>query len=188
MKLAEDIFINLAGEAVELRPSLRHALRLERREGSFRQLLLDLQEDSLTAALDIIEPHTDLVFLEHRVMSELARIKPALVDYVLACSGMDEERKEEPRQAKSGGETAKPQAFADYLLDLYRKGTGWLDWTPEQTLDATPKEISLAFEGRIEMLRAVHGGGQSEQPKDDRPLGEKFKSIFSARGTVKENE
>lgn len=186
MKLAEKIVITLAGEVVELRPSLRHALRLERREGGFRQLLIDIREGSLSAAFDVIEPHSDdLVFLEHRILVELPRIQSALTEYVIACAGMDGEA--DNQGASQGGTRGTPRAFSDYLRDLYKAGTGWLGWTPDTTLDATPAEISAAFEGKMEMLKAIHGAAEiEEKPADDRPLEQKFRSIFASIGTVKE--
>ena len=182
MKLAEPIIVTIAETEIELRPSIRHAMQLERRPGSFRQLLADISEGSLTAALTIIEPHADgMLFLENRVFDELARLQPSLTAYVLQCTGIDPD---EP--ASAGKPTGKPQPFADYLTGLYRIGTGWLGWTPEITLDATPVEIQLAYAGRLEMLKAIFGSGQPEKT-DTRPLNEKFRSIFSGVGTIKED-
>ena len=186
MKLAEEIFVTLGLETVELRPSLRCALHLERREGGFRQLLIDIEEGSLTAAVDIVAPHAeDHVFIDQRVLDALPGIKPALVEYVLACAGMDDDRDAKPEGKREGGNVQKSRSFADYLTDLYKYGTGWLGWSPEVTLNATPAEISLAFEGHVEMLKAIHGGGETDKPKDNRPLDEKFRTIFAERGAVK---
>lgn len=186
MKLAEEIIIVLAGEAVELRPSLRHAIRLERREGSFRQLITDINEGSLTAAFDIIAPHADdAALLENRIFDVLENIRPALLEYVVSCAGLDNAGQPSGEAEQKSGKEEKPRSFADYLQDLYRHATGWLGWTPEQALNATPAEITLAFEGHIQMLRAVHGAAEPEKPKDTRPLNEKFRSMFAEIGTRK---
>ncbi len=183
MMLADPILVTIADKEIELRPSLRCAMQLERREGSFRQLMVDIADGSLTAALDIIEPHADgMLFLKNRVLDELPSLKPALIAYVLRCTGVDPDEK--PSTSKS---TGKPQPFADYLISLYRIGTGWLGWSPEITLDATPAEIIEANKGRMEMLKAIFGGGEKEKTKDTRPLEEKFRSVFAGIGTHKES-
>ncbi|WP_242217259.1 hypothetical protein [Shinella zoogloeoides] len=186
MKLAEEILITLAGETVELRPSLRHALRLERREGGFRQLLIDLGEQSLSASVEIVEPHYDGDLVEHRVFDALPAILPALTAYVLACAGIDAGKVRAERG--EGDAKRETQPFGDHLAALYKFGTGWMGWTPEETLDATPAEITLAYEGHLDMLRAIHGGGEkSSKPKaaDSRPIADKFRAAFSAIGTTK---
>ena len=182
MKLADPIIVTIADTEIELRPSLRRAMQLERRAGSFRQLLADISEGSLTAALTIIEPHADgMLFLENRVLDELTHLQPALTAYVLQCTGIDPD---EP--ASTGKSTGKAQPFADYLTGLYRIGTGWLGWTPEITLDATPAEIIEANRGRMEMLKAIFGSGSEKTNTDDRPLNEKFRAVFAGIGTRKE--
>lgn len=44
---------------------------------------------------------------------------------------------------------------------------GWLGWSEEQTLRTTIPAIELAYEGRLDMLRAVFGGGDAQQPQGD---------------------
>jgi hypothetical protein len=183
MRLAEEITVTIAKEAVTLRPSLRFAIQLERRPGSFQNLTRDIMDGSLTAAVEIIQPHTDLDFLPNRIMDELDGLKPALLQYVMACAGVD--RDDAPKAAPRG-KAAKSVPFKDYLHDLYKKATGWLGWAPEVALDATPAEIQLAYEGRLEMLKSIYGNNEKAQPDDDRPLEEKFRSVFSSFGTVKE--
>lgn len=187
MKLAEDIFIVLASETVELRPSLRHAIRLERREGGFRQLFQEISEGSLSAAIAIVDPHYDGDMVEHRIMDTITEIRPALIAYVLACAGIDPDK---PSEEKPLPDAAKKQPdarpYSVYLADLYKFGTGWLGWTPDQTLDATPAEITLAFDGHVEKLKAIHGKSEPQKGKDTRPIEEKFRSIFTDLGTQKE--
>ncbi|SCX27156.1 hypothetical protein [Agrobacterium rosae] len=183
MRLAETIVITIAGEAIQLRPSLACAIRLERREGSFRQLTREIMDGSLTAAIDIIKDHTDLDFLPNR-LDELDGLKAPLLQYVMACAGVDPA--DAPKAAPKG-KPAKSVPFKDYLEDLYRKATGWLGWSPETALDATPAEIQLAYQGRLEMLKAIYGGNEKSTAEDDRPLEQKFRSVLSGIGTIKED-
>lgn len=182
---AEDIRIAIAGEAVVLRPSLRHALRLESRPGSFSQLVKDITDGSLSAALDVIGPFTTMGYLPNRVLDELDRLQDPLVRFVVACSGITAEADD-----ADGGEPAaqgKPVSFSTYLTGLYRIGTGWLGWTPQTTLDATPAEIREAHKGRVELLTAIFGSSE-EAPKPDTQgmsLDDKFRTVFAGFGTVK---
>ena len=187
MKLAEEIIITLAGEDIELRPSLRLAIQLERRPGSFRQLIREIHEGSLTAAVDIIAPHYFGPFLANRTLDELPRITTALLAYVMACAGIEPQTDAASENSK-GGKAGKTQSFADYLAQLYRYGSGWIGWTPEQTLDSTPLEITQAYAGKLEMLTAIYGTSEKAKPTDDRPLDDKFRSVFASIGTVKEAE
>lgn len=185
-RLAEEIIIHLAGEAIELRPSLRHAIRLERRPGSFAGLLREIDEGSLTAALDIIRPHHDDEFLANRAFDALGQLKEPLTLYVLALAGIDpDDDASRARAPRAKGKERPTQTFADHLAQLYRIGTGWLGWTPDVTLDATPAEIMEAHKGRVELLRSIFGSDDEPESHDDRPLDEKFREVFASFGTVK---
>jgi len=188
MKLAEQIIIIVGGEPIELRPSLACAMRLERRPGSFAGLFREIMDGSLSAAVDIIAPHADdMPFLESRVFDALPHLREPLLAYVMACAGIDPEERATDKTDTKGD--AKSVPFSEHLSNLYRIGTGWLGWTPADTLDATPAEIMEAHAGRLDMLKAIFGSSeQSAPPKDDRPLDQKFRSIFASHGTVKEGE
>jgi hypothetical protein len=182
VRLADDITIVIAGEEITLRPSLHHAIRLERREGSFQKLLRDIMDGSLTAACDVIRDHTVLDFLENRILDALPDLKAPLLQYVMQCAGVDGD----DAPAK-GGKPAKSVPFREYLQQQYKVATGWLGWSPETALDATPAEIQLAYEGRLDMLKAIFGSTENKtSPDADMPLDAKFKGIFGGLGTVKE--
>lgn len=182
MKLGEDITIMIGGEAVRLVPRLRHALALERRPGSFKAVLDAIEEGSLTVAAEIIRPHHPHPMLLNRVFDAgLDRLKPALFAYVAACAGIDETAPQRRAKAKASGKPLPSVPFSEHLAGLYRIGTGWLGWTPDVTLDATPTEIRLAYEGRVEMLRAVFGSSEEEKVEDGRDFGEKFAAFARAR-------
>lgn len=178
MRLAAPIIIVLAGEAVTLRPSLACAMQLERRPGSFKGLLDEIADDSLSAASAIIAPHHSHPTLASRIMdARLDLLRPALIDYVLQCAGIDPDAK-----AAADGPSL---SFAEHLQQLYRVGTGWLGWTPDATLDATPAEIMEAHRGRMDMLKAIFGSADEEPAQTDtRPLDDKFRAVFGAFGTT----
>ena len=181
MKLGEEIVVMIAGEEVQLRPSLRLALQLERRPGGFPKLIKDIDDLTLSTMADLIAEHDPHPFVLNRVMDAgLANLREPLLRYVLALAGVDPEQAE--KAAASKGRTVPLGA---HLVDLYRIGAGWLGWTPEATLDATPAEITEAFKGRQDMLRAIFGG-KDDKPKDDRPLNEKFRSIFAGHQIIRE--
>jgi len=181
MRPGDEILIVLAGEAVMLRPSLRHAIRLERRPGSFRALIDELADGSLSAACEIIAAHHPHPFLQTRVFEAgLDTLAEPLTDYVLACVGISREAEPSPEDGRS----TERLPFADYLQRLFEIGTGWLGWMPAATLEATPAEIVAAFKGQREMMKAIFGGNDEEpQQPDKRGLGEKFRAVFASFGT-----
>jgi hypothetical protein len=183
-KLAESIEIKLSGVVLDLRPSLRHALRLECRPGGFQRLLADLQDGSLIAYCEIIRPHYDgpEMGFASRVFEAMNDLQEPLSEYVVACLGIDPDAK--PDSDQGDGKTVP---FNDHLVNLYKVGTGWLGWTPDDTLDATPTQIRLAYEGRIDLLKAIFGGSDETDKKlpDGMSLDDKLKSAFGTFKTTK---
>lgn len=179
MGLAREITITIAGELVALRPSLRHAMRLERREGSFAQLIRDVTDGSLTAALEIIRPIHPVPFLDAKVMDVgLDNLQAPLLLYIAACAGIDEELSDD---AKAPG---NPVSFEEHLTGLYRLATGWLGWPPNVALDVTPTEIIEAYKGRVAMLKAIFGGANDEE-QEPVDTAERFTTVLRSFGTTK---
>lgn len=65
---------------------------------------------------------------------------------------------------------------------------GWLGWTPETVETAHMMDVITAYEGRVEMLQGLFGGGNAKgeagRRKDERPLAAKFRDameFFRAR-------
>lgn len=174
-----DNALSLGGELIALRPTLRCALRLERREGGFTQLISDLQEGSLTAALFVLRDHYKHPFADVHVLDTgIDDVCAVLVRFVLECAGIDPDAKAERNEKGEKLEVS----FAEHLAHLYRIGTGWLGWTPRDTLDATPAEITEAYYGRVEMLRAIFGGGDTAKPKaTPDQIREAFRSLGAKR-------
>lgn len=59
--------------------------------------------------------------------------------------------------------------FTEYLGLLFKSATGWLGWSPADALASPMPMIEAAMEGRIEMLKAVFGGGSGKGGKGHSP-------------------
>ncbi len=150
-------------------------MRLERREGSFQKLLRDLIEGSLSASFDVLRDHvryTDDILRLKIMDTGLDVLKPSLIAFVIACSGVED----------APGNDNKPKIEGDFIThkehleSLFRIATGWLGWSPDVALSSSPKEIMEAYKGRTEMLKAIFGS--SEKPKGD--WGERAKAALLA--------
>jgi hypothetical protein len=174
--LGNDTTLKLGGAVILLRPTLRCGLRLEAREGSFAKLIEDLQDGSLTAALFVLRGHHDHPFANVHIMDAgLEHVCASLIAFVLQCAGID------PDGTAEGEADTASVSFSEHLTNLYRIGTGWLGWTPATTLDATPAEITEAYKGRIELLKAVFGGDQETKTKPKATAGQ-IKDAFRLLG------
>ncbi|KFL30651.1 hypothetical protein JP75_14355 [Devosia riboflavina] len=168
MKLGADgIYVELAGEAYELRPSLRASMRLVRRHG-LHGLFDAVQAFNVTIIMDMlretaIRPNLLLAEIAAHGLGRVRHCLTApLAEFVLAIAGIDPNGTTPP-EASTGKPANPEQVFAQ----LYGIGTGWLGWTPEQTWNATPAEIIAAKTGRtdliIDVLRAVFGSTEAEK-------------------------
>ena len=182
MKIADTITVTVAGDTITLHPALRHAMRLERREGSFATLVQEITDGSLTVACDLIGDHVSMsAHMRDAVFNVLPDLRDALLAYVMACAGIDPD--DAPAEGKAKG---KPVSFSEHLSGLYRIGTGWLGWTPAQTLDSTPAEIMEAYRGRLDLLRSIFGGSDQDRPDTSTmTLDDKMKTTFASLKTVK---
>lgn len=181
MRVGADITtVIVSGAVLRLRPALRHGLALEAKWG-FPKLIEAVQQDSLSAALDLIGPHTARDDLGKALLvTGLHTLRWPLFRHVMFCAGLDPDDTSEP-EAKPKG---KPITFADHLASLYRHATGWLGWPPEVALDATPAQIMEAMQGRTDLLKALFGSTE-ETPKPPADLARKAKDTFKGLGTVK---
>lgn len=173
MRLAEEHVVRVGAETLRLRPTLRAALRLEREHG-LPKLLAGVMEGRLGVVLEILRESTGRTFGldELAARSGLGAAFAALTEPLLAhlCTlyGLDPDV--EARPARHVGEPPSP---ADTLAKLYTLATGWLGWPPREAWDAAPSEIIAAYEARLEMLRAIHGGSEPDAGltgPDDSPL------------------
>jgi hypothetical protein len=186
MRLADDeIGFKAGSEAILLRPSLRAALRLERRHGGFDALLKAISHGNLTVMADIIregatEPSCFPDFLEGLnlmpLRSRLDVLTVPLAAFVFALAGMGDDQDPVADKAQ-----AKPITFAEYHTKLFGIATGWLGWSPETAWTSTPAEITTAYKARLDMLKAVFGSGDD---KTMRPARAAFEAAFPSCAVI----
>lgn len=162
----EEVEIAIGTAAVRLRPSLRAAISLEREFGLPGLVQHVMQCNVGSLAKIIRESAVDRQAAE-RVIASFGRVSVSQIAdasteplfRLINCFV--------PRRDKSQGEaTGKPMPWAEFYRELFRLGTGWLGWSAKATWNATPAEISDAFEGLHAKLKAIHGSGE---PTEDEP-------------------
>lgn len=182
MKLEGEIWVKIGAEEIKLRPTLRHALRLEAKEGGLASLARHLGDGSLSATLEVLSDHSDCVSPSAGLLA-LDDLREPLLQFVLQCAGID------PDQPPSGDHAGKAQSISDHLHQLYRIATGWLGWAPQVALDSTPGEILLAYEGRLEMLKALFGSSEDKTEQATKAKAaftdKNVRALFGAIGTKK---
>jgi hypothetical protein len=165
---ADGIYVELAGEAHELRPSLRANMRLVRRHG-LPSLLAAAQDFNVTVIMDVLREAAikPTLLLEEFAAIGLGKVRfrltGPLAKFVLAIAGIDPDDTTQPAPA-SGKQPTPEEAFTR----LFGIATGWLGWTPEEAWNATPAEIITAQAGRTDLitdvLKAVFGTTDSKLP------------------------
>jgi hypothetical protein len=190
MKLAaEDIGVTIGSERITLRPTLRVALRFERRHEGLAALVAKLRDGDLAAIADVLREHTSAwsdapSFIEslgapHGLYVGVEHLIPALVAHVYALAGVDIEAK--PDEPTASSRTVSRETFAERLEHLFRIATGWLGWSPETAWNATPAEILAAQGGLVEFRNAL--AGKAPDKPDHRTLDEKFADVFLGLST-----
>lgn len=163
-------WLKVGGNSFSLRPTLRAACRLHERYGH-ENLGALVVEGNVTGIADIIVACSVAPIAVEDVRDQLTRpplaptldrLAEPLTAIVYGLAGIDPngtagKRKRDP-------ETGKRMTWEENHRRLFRIGTGWLGWSPEETWNATPIEIVEAYTGRVEMLCAMNG---VEPPKDD---------------------
>jgi hypothetical protein len=167
MRLADaNLIVRVEGQEFILRPTLRAAYRLERQFGGFAPLMRQLLDGSLTAMAAVIReassnPSDLPAFLEGiqsmPLRTGIDPLRTVLITFVCDLAGIDPDQQDEPRPSSR-------MEAKDYHEHLFKIGTGWLGWTPEATWNATIPELRAAYEGRLEMLKAIFG---SEKDKTE---------------------
>jgi hypothetical protein len=167
---ASEIVIPWDGERIVLRPSLRAAMRLVRQFDGFDNLLRGIAEQNTGVMATLIEecaeyPRNSITdFLDYDTRQPLAHKLASLVEplfqLVLALAGLDLDALDEDA-AKSDDDVVPYERHFERLFGL---ATGWLGWSPGDAWDATPGEITAAYNARLDMLKAIFGSGE-EKPK-----------------------
>ncbi len=154
------------GITVRLRPTLRAAVQLERLHDGFEPLFRKVDEfDTGTVRAIIVTAASErsdaIALMTAAAQLPLREVKRSFHAPVIAlCRGLIPTA--EAKDDKKAPRAAKPLPWADAYRQLFKLATGWLEWTPQATWDATPDEIVLAFEGHLEKLKAIHGAPEEE--------------------------
>lgn len=165
---SSEVTVRHGPHVVTLRPSLRAAMTIERLHVGWGGLVHRLAQfdqvtvQALIRASAVSGPPAEALLLsfENRPLAEIkAAVAEPLAELVaLFLAPLDsDDTGEKPSLAPS-----KPKPWSDAYGELYRIGTGWLGWSPADTWAATPAEIAQAFEGKVAMLKAIHGSGDEE--------------------------
>jgi hypothetical protein len=165
MALADAILIPFDDQRIELRPTLRAAMRLERRFGGFDKILKGLVEQNVGVMYELVNECTDrpcdladfLAYDERKPMAyKVTALVAPLVALTMQLAGVDED------DFEADAAEGERIPYAEHFERLFKIGTGYLSWTPETTWNATPAEIKAAYEGRLEMLKAIYGTGDKD--------------------------
>jgi hypothetical protein len=168
----DEITVRLNGEVIHLRPTLRAAFRLERRYGGLDRLVTGIAEGNTSVIRDLINATADnpsafASALDASAFTGLARliiaVQPALIDLAYGLAGIDPDATPDPT-TDNKADPERPD-YARHLETLFGIATGWLGWAPETAWNATPGEITAAYRGRLDMLRAIFGPDDAEKAK-----------------------
>ncbi|RXF69232.1 hypothetical protein [Hansschlegelia zhihuaiae] len=189
MLAAEEITIRIDGERIVLRPTLRVALRLERRHEGLAALVDKIQDGDLAAIADVLREHSPAwsdvpSFIEslgvpHGLFAGVRHLIPALIAHVYSLAGVDLE--DETDTPSTGSRLASRETFAEHLEGLFKVATGWLGWSPETAWSSTPAEIRAAQAGFIDLQNALRG--VAPKKPDHRTLDDKFADVFLGLST-----
>jgi hypothetical protein len=195
-RLADQTTITIDGATVRLRPTLRAAYRLEETYG-FKGIVNGITEGQIAILGAVIREAGDypaamlnlLNLIERDGADALDVFKVPLFNLVGAMIGVGDEE-EKPAKAKSETVSdSSTETFGTYFERLFSIGTGWLGWTPAETWHATPAEIVAAQKGRVDMLRAIFGGKDSEEDARKKlPLSERIKMTMQALGAKRQKD
>ncbi|KIN60638.1 hypothetical protein Z945_1614 [Sulfitobacter noctilucae] len=151
------------GNTVFLLPSLRAAFFLEQLHGGFPGLLRKLAEFDTATVWHVIKEaagkdasDTLLAYAATRPLTAFSHAATgplfALVAALLPIA---------PKATTTDSDGASVP-WADAFTELFKIATGWLGWTPETAWNATPQEITDAFDAHLNKLKALHGAADDE--------------------------
>ena len=153
------------GNTVTVRASLRSALRLERLHNGFGPLITKLDQfDTATIRAMITLAATDksasqrfLASISTEPLQTYRQVVTGPLSSLLGAFLPTPATDATPVKPKG-----KTVSWAEAYAQLYQIGTGWLGWTPAETWDATPAEISEALAGYVARLEAIHGTADTD--------------------------
>jgi hypothetical protein len=168
---ANDVALGYGGDTVFLRASLRAATLIEKMDGGFAGVLHKVQQGHTGTLRGIVhnsatDRTTALALLDTMQDEKLSVIQQAMIApafAILTALMTPDLSTEKPTATATTTAQAKPVAWADFYAELYQIATGWLHWTPDAAWNATIPEITNAFQGHMDMLKAIHGGGDDAE-------------------------
>lgn len=189
MRLAQTITVKINGKVLELRPTLRAAVLLERAHGleNLGTKIMDLHTGAIAdtiaacaygpwAAEEIIA-----LMLPGGIVAETIRLAPDLLDLLEGLVGIDPDA-DEPEEKPAS--LSAPVTIAEAQRTLYRVATGKLGWTPSEAWNAGPLEILEAWHGRRELLREIFGGTDDKPAAKAASLDDKFAALIARNATL----
>lgn len=182
MQRADDQFIiEVDGEVIVLRPTLRAASTLIKKYDSYGAIIQALSELKSSTLVDVIRAGSGLPLprlfsaLTHKPLRNLESTIGTVVSYVVSLAGNPSHIKEQGSDSPSAGEADTPKdtiTLAEYHTRLFEIGTGILGWSPADTWNASATDILSAFKGRTgfikELLGAVFGTAEDKTEYDPR--------------------
>lgn len=161
-------FAITAGKRYVLRPSLAAAISLHNRH-NITKVLEGLADWRFGTLHDIVAECAPEITQEERQKLVKRLCWPAphpqqiemFQRLGLALIGIDNLDATE-NDNEDDNKTNEPADFDKLYRRLFEIGTGWLGWTPQETLAATPVEITAAYNGRVDCLKAIFGGSNNE--------------------------
>jgi len=167
-RLATDIVVELPSKRLVLKPTLRAAAILAvKYDGSFQNLANALYRGELRAFNDIVRygtgvdsALTDYIDTHNDVPLNVALnlLVRQAVAFIHALTGADHPEGDSASVNATGKVT-----FPEFYQRLFYLATGWLQWSPDEALDATPAQIIAAYQALCEKLKAIHGGGSRDE-------------------------
>jgi len=195
MQRADDQFIiEVDGEAIVLRPTLRAASTLINTYGSYGAIIHAMSELKISTLVDVIRAGSGLPLphlfssLTHQPLRNLESTMGTVVSFVVSLAGNPSHIKEQGSDSPSAGEadTHKDTITLDeYHTRLFEIGTGILGWSPADTWNATATDILSAFKGRTgfikELLGTIFGTPEKTDEYDPRDTARDQEGFESLR-------
>lgn len=163
----DDIRINVGGEQIALRASLRAAVSLSETYGDFNTIVRGIHNEELGTIAKVVAaaslkrntvPELLACLSGASLRALLDQLIPATLEVVNRLLDL-----EEPSQ-KVRPTTSRRVSFATYFTRLFEQASGNLGWPPGDAWNATPQEVLAAMRGRNALLRSIFGG---DEPPDD---------------------
>lgn len=174
----EEFRIEVGGEDITLRPTLRAATLVLARYGDLTTAFRSLTELNVTVMADLLRtgsgqrlPHIHFALCDR--LNDLGPVVDALSAFLAALSGAgaaNDNADAKPKPTAKKRKKAKPLTLAEYHAKLFSLATGAIGWAPADAWEATPAEIEAAYAGRCtligDILKAALGSGDGKREYD----------------------